>query len=276
MIHTKVVIFSYKGSNLIEVIDDLFASASRDIYVIVYDQSPLNRKEKLKHINNLHYTHIFWDEILSPASYKAGAISNADVYAPYTLVMSDDIMLSDGWDSTLIRHVDKNNVVVSGFNSAKLKIHDKYFLRQPTSPSEDFVITNCIDANLIFGKTETIISLDYPTDIKYLGESEKLSMNAFGRDVPIACAPSSLLKKDFCDRTMENLYSPFSIEHNYNSCIDMMVSEKHADWLNFHGVDKDSLRKIPYQIDDVPYNPYQLKFNDVEQDRFIGTVKAIY
>jgi hypothetical protein len=276
MTDISIVIYSYKGKNLADVLESLLESASSEIHITVYDQHPMDRKEKLSKLHNIQYRHIFWDEILSPTSYKAGGLNDENIVAPYSMLISDDIQLADGWDKTLIRYISENNKIVSGFSSGKLMVHDKYFLRQEVIASDGFATTNYINTNFIFARTETLRNLKYPDDVKYFGEAEKLSMDAFIKNVDVVCAPSNILKKDFGDRTMENLYVPFSTEHNYNSCIDMMLSEEYSGWVEFHGLSDRLPKKLPYQIDDVLYNPYDLKFNDVEQDRFIGLVKAIY
>jgi hypothetical protein len=267
----SLIVYSYKGKNLYDVVKRAIETSDTEIKVFIRDQVPIIRKTQLESLGEVIYKHQFWDFIESPCNLKHELIGM--VSSKYICMISDDTMLSPGWDKKLIDFVENKNVIVSGQGKLSLD-YDKYFLKPNREESTSFDLSNYIDRNLVFGVSGIIKHTDYPKTVKYFGEEELWSMKYFERRIPIYSAPSGTYE-DLKVRTLENLYTPFSIDHNYNSVIDAM-SEDGKDWAKWHGIIVDRLKKIPHQRDDVLYNPYDLAFNKIEQERFIDNVNGIY
>lgn len=276
MIEISVGIYSYKNPDLVEVVENIFNTSSMAVHVSVYDQHPMLRKSKFSHLHNVEYSHIFWDEIKSPISFKNQFIHTQEIESKYTMLLSDDILLSQGWDKVLSGFAEKAQVGVSGYGNVSLEIKDKYYIRPQRKHSDAFSPTVYLDTDLLFLKTEDARNLDCPTHLKYYGENEYLSIDAFSKDIQVWSAPSSIVDKDLNNNTLETVYTTFSIEHKYNTVIDLLQDNLGQDWGWCAGIDTLELKKIPDQYDDVLYDPYQMKIVDVGGERFIGAVKAIY
>ena len=52
--------------------------------------------------------------------------------------------------------------------------------------------------------------------------------------------------------------------------------EKFPEFFTDSDIDLNQIRPIPYQVDDVLYDPYDMEMLNVNQERFIARVKAIY
>lgn len=280
-----VTIYNYKSSNLVDCVRSVIENASPNVQIlgIVYDQHPLIRKDKLKDFSQFEYEHVFWDHQYTPINYKKKeALSRG---RDYFISMSADITLSKDWDIPLINFIKhRNDVIVSGRGQCSVRPHDKYFIRgnwDISSGSQDFSLSNYIDRNFICATRDGIRKLEFPIWMKYLGEEEMMSIDAFIKGVAIYSAPP-LVYEDNYDRNLENLYSPFSIEHQYNSFIDYINDEsieehgKILEFFDFHGIDHTKIKKLPYEIDDVLYDPNTLKIVSLGGERFIDSVKAIY
>lgn len=279
-----VVVYTYKGKNLIESLESLYSNASENIEVncIVYDQHPLNRQEKLSHFPNLKYEHVFWDHQYTPINYKKkeAALNTSNFF----LSMSSDIILKKDWDNELTRFVDSNpDWIVSGQGGTRLIFKDKYMLKNMWDIHTDtFTMSQYFDRNFIFAAAPTIRRVEFPITQKYYGEEEFMSISAIKNSIPIFSCPSDYYE-DTKERTLETLmYTPFSTEHMYNNFIeyinnpgddDIIAVEKFFD---FHKIDYKKLKKIPYQIDDVLYDPNTLQIVNIGGERYIDSVKTIY
>lgn len=275
VINVNAVLYSYKGAHLVEVVESLIKSSDMIIHVSILDQHPMLRKSKFEHLYNVDYQHQFWDKIDGPTWFKEEKIFDDKLPAEYTLVLSDDTLLGEGWLEKCIEFINGNKqVIVSGKNLKRVTNKDKHFLGIEESDSNIFSLSNFADKNFIFGYTETFRMTGYPRDIKYLGEDEMFSIRCHERDIVIYSGPTNLYH-DFGIRTLETLYTPFSIEHNYNNLIDMLDTDVGESWLKKIHIDEKPI-KLFYQDNDVEYDPYKLKFLDFAGERFIGNTKAIY
>jgi hypothetical protein len=276
MIDLHVVLYSYKNSGLLDVVERLMSTATVSIHVSLMDQHPLDRSQKFDKFTNLHYIHQFWDNIPGPTKFKMEKIlDNTDIDAKYTLVMSDDCLLHNGWDADCIEFINGNNkVLVSGKGGKRASKVDNHFLKFTEEPSEGFSLTRVADRNFILGHTETFRMTGYPSDVKYYGEEEKISLKMYEKGVAIYSARSSLYE-DLGERTIENLYCPFSKEHKYNTLIDDLNTDSGSEWLSFIGIEQPPL-KLFYQVDDVEYDPNAFKMVDLGGERYIAHTKAIY
>jgi hypothetical protein len=201
--------------------------------------------------------------------------------------MTDDVVVSEGWDTKIIAMADRH--VVSGSGKLEIDQSDKFFIKRSYTSSDDFTLTNFIDKNFIFAKSEMLKSIPFPADLKYHGEDEMLSINMFIRGIDVYSAPSGTYE-DLRYRTLENLFAPFSIEHGYNSFVDLVKNKNlHlrddlkgprsiTDFLNFHKINTDILFRLPLQNDDVPYSPYSMKMDDHDSmggRRFTDNIKVV-
>jgi len=276
MISISVVIYSYKNPKLLDVVENVFNTSSGSVHVTVYDQHPMLRKDKFSHLNNLEYSHIFWDKLNSPCSFKQTAIHMPEIHSEYTLILSDRIYLSEGWDSRLVEFFKENPGIISGYGKPSLSIKDKHFLEASYETSETFEKTSYANSELLFSSSNLIKSLDYPVHLKFYGENEYLSLDIFKKQIDLWSPPSDIIDDIQEFRPLEELYVPFSLEHKYNSVVESLKSEIGKAWGTCVGIDTDLIKPIFYQQDDVPYDPYDLKIVDVGGERFIGSVKAIY
>lgn len=278
------MIYSYKNKNLPNIIESLINNTTNKdrLRVTVYEQHPIDHREKIESIGNVGYEHIFWDHQYGPTSYKQDSINLRG--ETYQLLMSDDIILESGWDEKCIALVDETeNLVISGKGIPKISKHDKYFLRNDSLYSPSFQRSNYIDRNFIFSTREVFRSVQYPDNVKYFGEEELYSISLFCSGVDVWSSPSSMYI-DLKSRTLENLYVPFSLEHNYNDFVAIFNGEKDVpyssrtldDFKSFHGLGDTKLSPLFYPNNDVLYDPNELVFQDIGGQRFIDNVKAIY
>lgn len=262
------VVYSYKNKYLKEVVDNLIASTSNNIHIYVYDQHPLDRKEMFDS-TQVSYNHIFWDYLNSPCEYKSKTIHESA--SDYFLVLSDDILLKEGWDQDLIDFIKDDKAIVSGIGKQYFKNRDLFTIISESEGSDEFIPSNIISKNLIFSKTSTLKPVNYPIYVKYLGEDELLSFRCFEKGYTVYNAPSSL-GSDLKQRTLENKYKTFSIEHKYGKVLDIITD----NFWKYIGLEKCPILPLPYTNDDVLYNPNSLKINDIDSRKFISNVKSIY
>ncbi len=283
----NVIIYSYKNKNLKSVVANLMNNTSNNFHVNIFDQHPLKRERLFADLDNYTYYHIFWDHIYTPIRNKADL--SKDNEATYTLFLSDDVMVKPNWDIECIDFINNNsNTIISGQGRGTMVAKDKYMVTINREFAENFSLVNYVDRNFLFAKTEDINKISFPIHVKYYGEEEFLSLEFYTNGIDIYSLPSNSYE-DLNVRSIENLYTPYSKEHFYNTFIDTInggelysgvkylnASRSVSDFVNFHGIDKLNLKKIPYQYDDVLYDPYQLEFQDTGGERFVATTKAIY
>jgi hypothetical protein len=267
------LIVSYQNKNLKKVVDQLIKNTKNEIFVVVFDQNTIDRSQIFRgpeYKNNLEYYHDAWDEIIGPAERKSKMINKNT--SEYFLFCSDDTLVSENWDETLINFLNDKNAVISGKGRLSLKLKDLFFLKQERLKSLDFTLSNFIDRNFIFGKTENLKNM-YPKNVKYHGEEEMLSLNLFNKEIDIFSGPSNLYE-DLLLRTIETEYATFSIEHGYNEAIECLTKNS-SEFLKFHGIESSSLNKLPYNPDDVLYNPGLLSYQDLDARKFLMEIKQI-
>lgn len=271
----NAVIYSYKNKNLLKVVKSLFENTSSEIYVTLFDQHPINRKDlflELPHSKSISYNHIFWDSLNSPCEKKADVLSSTN--SDYFLIISDDVILKNNWDLEATDFVKDSSQIISGHGKIKIKQKDKFSFEKHISASDSYTESNIIDRNFIFGKTTDLQSCTYPFDLKYHGEEELYSLRLFKANKKIFSAPSSFyinLKLN----TIETLYTPFSKDHgNHNFIKELKNSSK--SFLEFHGINSDELFFLPYAVDDVKYDPERLSFQDIDARKFIEDIRSIF
>jgi hypothetical protein len=271
MIHA--IIFSYQNKNLKMVVDSLLENTKNDIFISVFDKNTINRKKAFsedRYKKDLSYTHISWDEIIGPAEYKGNSLNSTE--AEYSLLVSDDTVVSKFWDEKLMSFLLDADTVVSGQGGLSIEKKDLFFFIQNREDSLDFTLTQFIDKNFIFGKTKKMKNL-YPIETKYYGEEEAFSLNLFNKNIDIYSAPTGTYT-DLQVKNLETEYVPFSLEHNYNSVINS-YKQASENFLNFHNIPRDSLFFLPYDSNDVEYNPDLLDFQELDSRKFLFDIKGI-
>lgn len=272
-----VLLYSYKGKHLKEVVDSILSNTSGEVFINLIDQSPIMKDEIFGNNKRINYRHARWDAIQSPCEYRQKEIGNSR--SNYFLIISDDIILSKGWDIELRKFVDQNEAIVSGNCLPLISYKDLFSFKKNNQPVHGMVLTNYIDRNFIFGKTNTFKKIQYPGFLKYHGEEEMVSLLFFMADVQIFSTVPALYK-DLSLRPLENLYVPFSLDHNYNKFIDYifnnMDNEKLLEFFRFHSIDISRIRKLPFDNNDPEYDPYNLKYLNVDHTKFLSQVNAIY
>lgn len=278
IIHAHV--YSYKNKNLDQVVQALIDNTKNSLRITVTEQHPVAHKEKFESMGNVGYEHIFWDYQVSPAQYKHDVIwGRGEIYQ---LLITDDTVVSKDWDVDAIDIVNEGDIILSGRGRAKLEKHDKYFVRNNPDYSGLFEESQFVDRNFIFGKRSVMRQVEYPVNIKYLGEEELYSLKLFCAGIDVWSAPTDFYE-DLGIRTLENLYVPFSLEHNYNDFIDIINGKIElagtrsvAEFMEYHNMGNFNLKPLFYQNNDVPYDYSKLEMQDVGGERFIDNVKAIY
>lgn len=280
-----LILYSYRNKEAIAMLEQIWSTASNNVTVKFIDQYPLNRESKAKDLADKYdgafvdYQHVFWDTIYSPIHQKQQALFNMPEGFEYVAIVSDDVIFNPGWDKKVIDFVNRSpKSLVSGKGQVHLGA-GKYMFEASYSSSNDFMLSQYVSRNFLFGHGSDIRGLHLPTDLKYFGEEESLTFEALGQGLSIYSAPFNLYI-DSQLRTMENIYCAFSIKHNYNSVVDIMQSDDPIpgvpEFFAYHKLDRFAIKKLTYPVDDVLYDPHQLKFNELGGERFIGVAKAIY
>jgi hypothetical protein len=262
------------------VVDALLSNTTNEIFVTVFDKNTIDREKTFSN-PRVNYNHIVWDKIGSPSERKGDAINRSQ--ADYILELSDDSLVSEGWDEMLIKQVEEKSCVVSGRGKVSIFKDGHFFIGKKNIPQEPSQLTNCIDRNFIFSSQSIWKSVQYPYYLKYRGEEEVLGLDFFMAGYDIYSAPESTYE-DLGLRNLDNLYVPFSKDHNYNMAVDKInnsvtnTSSRRSgkDFFDFHGIQEAMLKHLPYQTNDVVYDQYRLKFQDVDARKFISKTKSIY
>lgn len=285
-IKINVLIYSYKGKFLKDNVKALIANSSGkyDIGIGVIDQHPLDRKDLFIKEIGVGYRHIFWDFITNPNSYLYSNTMNSP--SDYFLVLGDNILLPQNWDEKLISsYVD--GTILSGQSKIKLKQKNLFYLEKEYIQSNNVEMTQYINRDFIFGERLVMKRLNFPDYIKYNGVEEILSLELFTKGIDIYSMPSDFYSITNVS-TLETLYVPFSINHNYNEAIDLLQTGKNKfhsivnrertikDFSEYHEFDFMLLNKLPFDTNDVLYDPEKLNFNRVDARRYAATTKAIH
>jgi hypothetical protein len=278
-----VIIYSYKGKKLLELIKQIHDTAKDISYVItVYDQSPIKREELFNHKNVL-YKHIFWDHQRSPLVYKRQSINNPK--SKYTAILSDDVMLGDAWLTDSVKFC-KPKTIISGNYSSKYYHKNIFYLDKTKEYKDIYSDTGIIDRDFIFGFSDDLNKELFPTYLKYNGEEECLSLLYFIDGVSVYSAPSSTYKK-YNVNALDSQYVPFSKDHNYNHFVSLIKRFENS-FINLTdkkeiveafcvktGIDRDYIKFLPYVNNDVEYSIHDLNFNKVDGRRFITRIREV-
>lgn len=279
-----VVIYSYKGKTLKDVVSNINENSSKEHVINIYilDQSPLIKNEYYNEISNVSYKHKFWDYPYGQPFYRFETARNTE--EEYVLILSDNILLSKNWDLELIKEY-KTNSVISGQGVPTITNNNFYLYNNP-SHRNTFGLSNFIDKDFIFLSRELFKNTNYPTFLKYNGESEYLSLYWFTRGIEIYSCPSNFYNKSG-KNSIDHVYVPYSKDHNYNEVINIIKGQtsKFADlgskntvssFLSYHNINSETLFPLPYQTNDVEYDCYNNTFDKLDGRKFIGHLHYIY
>jgi hypothetical protein len=280
-----IIVVGYKDRGLLDFVNHLKAVTRSQNIVLITDQHPISHEEEFSSLKGCHYDHLIWDSIEGPAQHRSKRILDAVSYSDYICVMSPDISLKDGWDIDLINKLKSDRVVLSGSGSVSVANKDIFSLHAEYTASSDYNVTQFIDRNFIFAKSDVLSQIVFSDLLKYNGENEYLSLAILSAGYDIVSVPTDTYV-DSHIRSVENTYHTFSIEHNYNVVVDMLNGIGLSDYkisgeallkfLDFHGLSIGQIKKLPYSTNDVSYDPYKLKMHGVDARRFIAGTKAVY
>ena len=273
MSRIRAFVYSYKNRDLPNIIKNLKEKTLNTIEIHVRDQHPLDRSKLFEDMENVVYSHEFWDHNYGPVFFKTGEIDKCQ--QEFLLIMSDDIMVSNAWDDRIINFMNNHDVLVSGNYSASVVNDGKFDLKVLESVNHNFSKTSFVDSKFMFAKPDVFKKLEYPLDIKYKAESELLSVNAYKNGINVFAAPSDLYS-DTRARILEKIYVPFSLEHGYGKAVRTI---KDSEWAKQqHRLDINMLQEIPYVNDDPLYDmdKFELEDQDIGGQRFTYGLKAIY
>lgn len=281
-----ILVYSFKNKKLKDnVLSIINNSKLNNFNISIIDQNPVNRENTFKHFDSVsNYKNLPWDSIKSPTTYKNIHIHDSN--AKYVLLISGDVELKANWDKDLIDLVGEQSIVLSGQGRLRLEQKDLFFLKQNRSTSTELSLTNFIDNNFIFATKETLMNIEYPKDIKYFGENEIVSCSLYSCGIDIYSLPTGFYN-DLNIRHFENYYTTMSLEHNYNFAVDILNGETNkytrqfptkrniSMFLKFHNLKLDTLKRLPFQKNDVEYDPDGIKFLRSTPQRFVDTTKVI-
>lgn len=272
--HIEILIYSYRNKNLPDIVENLYRSFSDNNFTtLVIDQNNVNRKSTFEKFPNLEYRFRRWDSLKSPCEAKRNFLNRT--VAEYSMIMSDDVMLSDGWNSSLIEFTKANeNVIVSGHTIANLSQKDLFSIGNNPIWDNKFHISQHIDRNFIFGRTVDFQKTQYPGELKYYGEEEVYSINLLANGMDIYSAPSEIYR-DLGTRTLEKTYVPFSMYHNYNMFYEYIQSPISERFLSHHKIDASRIRLLPDFNNDVSYLHTDLDFVSLDGNKFLETPNRI-
>jgi hypothetical protein len=275
----------YKDKNIASCVKAIKAATTSENFIYVFDQHPIDHKKDFIDIDGCEYEHRIWDDMAGPAAARWRLVHNNLDNFSYVCVVSPDITLASGWDTELIGLLEDEDVVFSGSGKVIVEQKDLFSITSSYQDSNRFSVSQVIDRNFIFAKSEAFGEILLPDFLKYAGENEYLTVSFLSKEYTIVSVPSRIYS-DSRARSVENTYHTFSLEHNYNTVVDILHSknlEKYkispqgvSRFLDFHKINPDSLKRLPYSADDVLYDPYDLKMHGVDARRFIAGTKAVY
>lgn len=275
----------YKDKNLADAVRHIKSVTRSDNVVYVFDQHPLSHEHEFENISESNYEHKIWDDINGPAHRRATKVFDNLDRPSHVCIISPDITLTESWDINLINLLEIKKTVFSGSGKVSVEQKDLFSFKISYDDSKTFNLTQMIDRNFIFAKSDAFREIIMPDFLKYHGENEYLSLAFLSAGYDIMSVPSNMYL-DSRARAVENTYHTFSLEHNYNIVIELLdgiqldrykiTSTGLNKFLEFHGMPENPLKKLPYSANDVEYNPYSLKMHGVDARRFIAGTKAIY
>lgn len=283
--HLAIIVVSYKDKNLFNFVSNLDANTVVEHSIEIFDQNPIKRASEFESVQHYSYEHLIWDAISGPVKHKIDKVNNRMNNTDYICIITPDSIVEPGWDVELINFVNSRPAVVSGVGQTKVIFKNRFELETVSNEFNEFSLSQFANKNFIFATSEAFRKIRMPDFLKYRGEDEYWALAFMSHGYDIYSAPNRIYK-DIKNRTIENTYHTFSLEHNYNILVDILhkkdvekynLSQQAVDkFLEFHGLKPEDILKLPYENNDVAYDPYDLKMHDVDARRFIAGTQAVY
>ena len=269
-----VFVYSFQNKDLIDNLTDIVnkSSGSHDLSFYVIDQNNVERS-RLFNITASHvkiiYKHTKWDSIKSPIAHKFDG--SRILASEYFMQCGDGIVMSQDWDVSLVDKIEsvryQNQTIISGNHKLEFKNKNLFMIEKIKSVAEDYSDVEMIDRDLIFCLSSDIKRVGYPTDLKYYGEEEKMSIDIHHKHYNLICAPTAM----FTNKTMplENHgYVPFSLTHKY---IDF-VKENYKNIRGLLGLD---IKPLPFDNDDIAYVIDKSETDKIGGERYLNRTRII-
>lgn len=297
----NVVLYSYKGKDVIDTFKTLMQNASGKTFIFLHwhDQNGLDRSKLLIDLVNQYnfcngaYVSVHWDSIEGAVAYKDLRLK-ATFGGRYHMTITPGTIMEKNWDLDLIQFLkNKNmNVIISGNKKIKITNKNKFFINKNFENNNSYTLTNFVDRNFIFGhvitmKNNSFGGYNFPGWLKYYGEEEILSLQYFKDNIDIFAAPENIVKINRYT-TLEdfNYYITFSKYHNYNEAlrlfkdgknnfIDQVNHEILNNFNNFHNFNFSSLCYLPFATNDVEYKITDSRFDKNDGSRFIKQLRKV-
>jgi hypothetical protein len=248
--------------DLDEYVFDLLnrSSGANRIKVVIDDQNNIERSDSFKDNAQVSYRSIWWDEWISPVQYQVESIEKARPLGfDYVLIMSQKVNMPNGWDIDLINKT-KDESIISGIGKISPKINNFFNISKNETFSENMTNTSFLDHRFVFMKTMIYKILVFPTNLKYYGIDEYLSMQLLnhGKSIWSLSNEYSYINESILDKD----YIPFSLYHNYNDVVNIIKGKesRNLEWIdpllfiNAINLKVDSLYPFPYDVNDIEYS----------------------
>jgi hypothetical protein len=262
---------------LLTAIDSLISNASSDSILDIYidDQNNLTRLDKFRKYKNVFYNPVWWDEIPSPLTYRDSCIqAQKNKGYEYFLFLSKPYILPLNWDKTLITDLPHSSVF-SGKGIVKTSVIDGFHIDKAYEKYDNISNTGYIDQTFIFGRFVDLLKVSIPYQLKYYGIDEYLSMSFLNNGIDVYSLPSNFYENKN-ESLLEKDYVPFSINHNYNDLLDILINQK-STYLKYEdptkfiektGIQVSLLSKLPFSFNDIEYNRFS-ELDNIGGKRYI-------
>lgn len=264
-----VCIYGYKSKTLEETVNTLIKNKSNlnIVNVYIFDQHSLNRKDKF---SRYFYKHIFWDNIKNPNLYKNEVLKSCKEL--FFLYIGDGVLLNKNWDIDLIKQeYTFSNSVLSSNYIPKILI-DRFKITKEKTPSLQNNRIGLIDRNFIFAQTKVLRQIEFSNIMKYNGDEEDFSCNAFNKNINIYSVDNDF----YVDNTQDlniHPYVPFSLNHGYNY-LKTIISES-PNFIKYNNIFINKLLSLPFEQNDVVYDTNKSIYNFVGGEKFYTSVQVI-
>jgi len=263
-------IYSYQNKKLLDTIKEIKEKSSKRnmLFFYVIDQNNLDRTRSFDEpetYKSISYNYVKWDSIKSPIEYKQQAINVLN--KTYYMQVGEDLNLIQNWDEYAIDFVSKNkNSILTGNSTVFLDNKDAFYIRATRTPSDKYNKINYIDRNFLFGLTEDFKKIDYPKYLKYNGEEETISIEMLNSGLSLYNFPDEYISINLSG--VEKEYMPYSLNHNYNKFVDTYKEEVQRHF-------NLEISPLPFEDNDVAYDPSQSQIDKIGGLRYINKVKEI-
>jgi hypothetical protein len=269
-----IFVYSFQNKDLIDSITDIVnkSSGTNDLSFYVIDQNNVERS-RLFDITDSHvkiiYKHTKWDLIKSPIAHKFDG--SRILASDYFMQCGDGVKMSKAWDVALVDKMEsvrfKNQTVISGNHKLTFKNKNLFMIEKVKSVSEDYSKVKMIDRDFIFCLSSDIKFIGYPTDLKYYGEEEEMSIRIKEKRYDLICAPTRLFE-NYTVPLEGHGYIPFSLTHGYNK----FVKENKENIVNQFNID---IMALPFEDDDVLYTIDQSETDKIGGERYLNRTRII-